>query len=61
MDKVIGEIQHLVVKPSRLEKDGFVNLESTLVNYGLVTYFVPEKIAKLSYAKPNSEPLFLIS
>jgi len=31
------------------------------MNYGLVTYFVPEKIAKLSYAKPHSQPQFLIS
>ena len=61
MDKVIGEIQHLVVEPSRLEKDGFINQENTLMNSGLDAYYVPEKIAKLSYAKPNSVPQFLIS
>ena len=60
-DLVIGEIQNVFIEHSRLEKDGFVNLENTLMNSGLDTYYVPEKIAKLSYAKPNSEPQILIS
>ena len=60
-DLIIGEIQNVFIEPSRLEKDGFVNLENTLMNSGLDTYYVPEKIAKLSYAKPNSEPQILIS
>lgn len=61
MDLYIGEIQHLVVKPSRLAKDEFVNRENKLMNSGLDPYSVPEELGKLSYAKPNSEPQFLIS
>lgn len=60
-DLVIGEIQNVFIEHSRLEKEGFINLENTLMNSGLDTYYVPEKIAKLSYAKPNSEPQILIS
>ncbi len=60
-DLIIGEIQNVFIEPSRLEKDGFVNLENTLMNSGLDTYYVPEKIGKLSYAKPNSKPQILIS
>lgn len=56
-----GNARQMMIKmPSRSEKDGSINLENTLMNSGLDTYYVPEKIAKLSYAKPNSEPQFLI-
>lgn len=57
-----GFARQMMIKMSSCsERDGFVTLENTdkfWIGYVLCT---GKNIAKLSYAKPNSEPQFLIS
>jgi flavin reductase (DIM6/NTAB) family NADH-FMN oxidoreductase RutF len=55
---VIGEIAHVFVKEDALGADGFISLETlgTVTVSGLDEYHLGQKLARLSYAKPN-EPL----
>jgi flavin reductase (DIM6/NTAB) family NADH-FMN oxidoreductase RutF len=55
---VIGSIQEVFVAEKNVGTDGFVDLEQagSLTSSGLDSYHKTQKIARLSYAKPN-QPL----
>ncbi len=55
---LIGEIQHIFLPATAVQKDGFIDLEciGSLAGSGLDAYHQTNKLARLSYAKPNQEP-----
>jgi len=55
---IIGEIKHLYFPEDILNNDGFLDLEKagTITCSGLDSYHTTQKLARLSYAKPNTEP-----
>jgi len=55
---VIGEIIHILTDDSLIEKDGNVDhiKAGTMTVAGLDSYFLPQLIGRLSYAKPGLEP-----
>ena len=55
---IIGEIKHLYFPENILNNDGFLDLEKagTITCSGLDSYHTTQKLARLSYAKPNTEP-----
>jgi len=55
---LIGEIKLINFPTNCLANDGFLDLEKaqTITCSGLDSYYNTTKIARLSYAKPNSEP-----
>ncbi|MGF1925968.1 MAG: flavin reductase family protein, partial [Bacteroidia bacterium] len=52
---VIGEIKHILMNPSLVGKDGYVDHEKagTITVVGLDSYFDTLALARLSYAKPD--------
>jgi flavin reductase (DIM6/NTAB) family NADH-FMN oxidoreductase RutF len=54
---VIGEIQSIYVPEKCLREDGFLDIEQagSITCSGLDSYHSTNKIARLSYAKPNRE------
>lgn len=55
---VIGEIMQIHIEENIIGDDGFVDLEKggIITSSGLDSYHVTNRIARLSYAKPNAEP-----
>ena len=53
---IIGEIKHVYYPKNCLQPDGFLDLEKagTLTCSGLDSYHITQKLARLSYAKPNT-------
>lgn len=53
---IIGEIKHVYYPIECLNPDGFIDLEKadTITCSGLDGYYTTKKIARLSYAKPNT-------
>jgi flavin reductase (DIM6/NTAB) family NADH-FMN oxidoreductase RutF len=58
---LIGEIKLINFPTNCMENDGFINLEKaqTITCSGLDSYYKTTKIARLSYAKPNSTPTII--
>lgn len=58
---LIGEIKLINYPSDCMENDGFINLEKaqTITCSGLDSYYKTTKIARLSYAKPNSTPTII--
>ncbi|MCL1137875.1 flavin reductase family protein [Shewanella pneumatophori] len=52
---VIGEIKHIIVDESGLKADGYVDIEAlgTVAVSGLDSYHHTQRLARLSYAKPD--------
>lgn len=55
---VIGEVVEIIVADNFISKDGFIDLEKagTITCSGLDSYHKTQKIARLSYAKPDKKP-----
>jgi flavin reductase (DIM6/NTAB) family NADH-FMN oxidoreductase RutF len=55
---IIGEIQHVYFPEIAIASDGFLDLEKagTITCNGLDSYHKTQKIARLSYAKPDKAP-----
>ena len=55
---MIGEIKHVILPDGGVYPDGFVDLEAagTLTCSGLDSYHSTARLARLSYAKPDSFP-----
>ena len=55
---VIGEIIHIITEDDVVAMDGYVDhiKAGTVTVAGLDTYFLPEVLGRLSYAKPGTEP-----
>ena len=55
---IVGEIVELVVPEEVIAKTGYVDIEKveTIVISGLDSYHETKRIARLSYAKPNTDP-----
>lgn len=55
---LIGKIEHLYLDDSAIQADGFVDLEKlgSITVSGLDSYHKTKRIARLSYAKPNTKP-----
>jgi flavin reductase (DIM6/NTAB) family NADH-FMN oxidoreductase RutF len=55
---VIGEIQSVSLPEDCMQTDGSVDIEkaSTVAISGLDSYYKTQRLAKLSYAKPDSMP-----
>ncbi|MFY7652158.1 MAG: flavin reductase family protein [Chitinophagaceae bacterium] len=53
---VIGAVQTVLVDENLLSNDGFLNLNkaSTVCSLGIDGYYQPTKLARFSYAKPNT-------
>ena len=58
---LIGEIKLINYPTNCMENDGFINLEKaqTITCSGLDSYYKTTKIARLSYAKPNTTPTII--
>lgn len=58
---LIGEIKLINFPTNCMENDGFINLEKaqTITCCGLDSYYKTTKIARLSYAKPNTTPTII--
>jgi flavin reductase (DIM6/NTAB) family NADH-FMN oxidoreductase RutF len=58
---LIGEIKLINYPSDCMENDGFINLEKaqTITCSGLDSYYKTTKIARLSYAKPNTTPTII--
>ena len=58
---IIGEIKLINYPTNCMENDGFINLEKaqTITCSGLDSYYKTTKIARLSYAKPNTTPTII--
>jgi flavin reductase (DIM6/NTAB) family NADH-FMN oxidoreductase RutF len=58
---VIGEIIHILTADDLIGADGTIDHEkaATMTVAGLDTYFLPQKMGKLAYAKPGIEPQLL--
>jgi hypothetical protein len=54
---IIGKINHVFLPDNCLLEDGFVDLEKagTITCSGLDSYHSTNKLARLSYAKPDQE------
>ena len=54
---VIGSIEQVIIPDSITEEDGFLSLEKadTICSLGIDGYYLPQKISRLSYAKPNNK------
>lgn len=54
---MIGEVQELYVPENCLHQDGYLDIEKagTITVSGLDTYHTTQKLARLSYAKPDRE------
>ena len=52
---VIGEITHIMVDESGLKEDGYIDIEAleSVAVSGLDSYHQPQRLARLSYAKPD--------
>ena len=59
---VIGEIQNILLPEACLLADGSIDLEAagTVAISGLDTYYACQRLAKLSYAKPDSMPIKMV-
>lgn len=60
---VIGEIVNISINEGLVGEDGFINhtKAETLTVAGLDSYYQPQALGRLSYAKPGLEPKELIS
>jgi flavin reductase (DIM6/NTAB) family NADH-FMN oxidoreductase RutF len=58
---IIGQIKAVLIADNLISEDGFVNLEKagTITCSGLDAYYAVKKIARLSYAKPETLPQFI--
>jgi flavin reductase (DIM6/NTAB) family NADH-FMN oxidoreductase RutF len=58
---IIGEIKLINYPTNCMENDGFINLDmaQTITCSGLDSYYKTTKIARLSYAKPNTTPTII--
>lgn len=58
---LIGEIKLINYPSDCMENDGFINLEKaqTITCSGIDSYYKTTKIARLSYAKPNTTPTII--
>jgi flavin reductase (DIM6/NTAB) family NADH-FMN oxidoreductase RutF len=58
---LIGEIKLINYPTNCMENDGFINLDmaQTITCSGLDSYYKTTKIARLSYAKPNTTPTII--
>ncbi|QOL25134.1 flavin reductase family protein [Thalassotalea sp. LPB0316] len=56
---VIGEITDIFVSESAIQQDGYIDIEglNTLALSGLDSYHKSERLARLSYAKPDITPI----
>lgn len=52
---IIGEIVHVICEGSAIQADGYIDIESlnTVTASGLDSYHTSQRLARLSYAKPN--------
>lgn len=55
---LIGEIKHIFVPEDAIQSDGFVDIEKagTVTCSGLDSYHTTQRLARLTYAKPDSVP-----
>jgi flavin reductase (DIM6/NTAB) family NADH-FMN oxidoreductase RutF len=55
---MIGEIKHVILPDGVIQQDGFVDIEQagTVTCSGLDSYHTTKRLARLSYAKPDSFP-----
>jgi len=55
---VIGEIVHILTEDTLIEADGTVNhaKAQTMTVAGLDTYYLPQLVGQMAYAKPDIEP-----
>ncbi len=55
---LIGEIKHIIVPDNTIQDDGFVDIEKagTVTCSGLDSYHTTQRLARLSYAKPDFFP-----
>jgi flavin reductase (DIM6/NTAB) family NADH-FMN oxidoreductase RutF len=55
---VIGEIVHIITNDDVVTTDGYVDhiKAGTVTVAGLDTYYIPQVLGRLSYAKPGTEP-----
>lgn len=58
---VIGEILHILTEEGLVQADGTINHQQaeTITVAGLDSYYLPQPIGRLAYAKPNIEPHLL--
>lgn len=58
---VIGEIMHILTEDGVVEPDGMINHHraETITIAGLDSYYLPQPIGRLAYAKPGIEPHLL--
>lgn len=54
---IVGKVLHVLVNPDSLNDNGLVELEDlkAVALRGLDTYYKPQKIVRLSYARPSQE------
>ncbi|WP_339713262.1 flavin reductase family protein [Cyclobacterium amurskyense] len=52
---IIGSIEEVWIKPQAVEEDGFISLDKlgTITVSGLDSYHIANKLARLTYAKPD--------
>jgi flavin reductase (DIM6/NTAB) family NADH-FMN oxidoreductase RutF len=55
---IVGEVQEIILQDEVVLADGFLDIEKagTIAISGLDSYHETKRIARLSYAKPGSEP-----
>ncbi|WP_028771416.1 flavin reductase family protein [Shewanella waksmanii] len=58
---VIGEVQHVIVPDCALKQDGYIDIEAleAVAVTGLDSYHRGQRLARLSYAKPDTLPIHL--
>ena len=58
---IIGQVVEILIPENLITEDGYLDIEkgSSLTCSGLDSYHTTERIARLSYAKPNSLPRVL--
>jgi flavin reductase (DIM6/NTAB) family NADH-FMN oxidoreductase RutF len=58
---IVGEIRELIIPDNCLGSDGFVDIckAESIAGSGLDTYYTTQKIARLTYAKPNVKPTII--
>ena len=58
---IIGQVVEILIPENLITEDGYLDIEkgSSLTCSGLDSYHMTERIARLSYAKPNSLPRVL--
>ncbi|MCG8317629.1 MAG: flavin reductase [Pseudomonadales bacterium] len=59
---IIGEIQDVFIGRDAIRDDGYVDIEQlgTVAASGLDSYHVTQRIGRLTYAKPDREPKWLL-